>query len=63
MASLSSALVGTLIGVYGFGLMEPIGWAWALGMWGYAFVWSLFNDIVKMAVLRYYRKHMGIEVI
>ncbi len=56
-ASAISALVGTLIGVYGFGLMEPIGWKWALAMWAYAGVWFLFNDSVKMLVLRWYRKH------
>ncbi|WP_345975354.1 plasma-membrane proton-efflux P-type ATPase [Sulfurimonas sp. HSL3-7] len=58
-ASFVSALAGTLIGVYGFGLMHPIGWGWAMGMWGYAFVWFIFNDLVKMAVLRYYRKNRG----
>lgn len=63
LASFVSALIGTLVGVYGFGLMHPIGWVWALGMWAYAFAWFIFNDIVKMAVLRYYRKNMGIEVI
>ena len=62
-ASFLSALAGAAIGVYGFGLMLPIGWGWAAGMTLYAFVWFVFNDVVKMAVLRYYRKRLGIEVI
>lgn len=61
-ASFWSAVAGTVIAVYGFGLMHPIGWGWGAFAWGYALVWFLFNDAVKMAVLRYYRKHMGIEV-
>lgn len=62
-ASFWSAVAGTIIAVYGFGLMHPIGWGWAAFAWGYASVWFIFNDAVKMAVLRYYRKQMGIEVI
>ena len=56
-ASLVSAIAGTIIAVYGFGLMEPIGWKWAGFMWLYAGVWFLFNDSVKILVLRWYRKH------
>ncbi len=56
-SSLVSAVLGTIIAVYGFGLMTPIGWGWALGMWAYALSWFLFNDAVKMLVLRYYRQH------
>ena len=55
-ATFSSRVAGTLIAVYGFGIMTPIGWEWALGMWAYALTWFVFNDAVKMAVLRYYRK-------
>jgi H+-transporting ATPase len=55
-ATFSSRVAGTVIAVYGFGLMEPIGWEWAIWMWGYALVWFVFNDAVKIAVLRYYRK-------
>jgi len=57
IATFSSLVVGTIIAVYGFGLMTPIGWEWALGMWAYALTWFVFNDAVKMAVLRYYRRH------
>ena len=57
VATFSSRVAGTLIAVYGFDLMTPIGWEWGLGMWAYALVWFVFNDAVKMLVLRYYRKH------
>ena len=56
-------MLGTIIAAYGFGLMTPIGWEWAAFMWAYALAWFVFNDIVKVAVLRYYRKKLGIDVI
>ncbi|RMD80448.1 MAG: HAD family hydrolase [Gammaproteobacteria bacterium] len=55
-ATFSSRVAGTIIAAEGFGLMTPIGWEWALGMWAYALSWFVFNDAVKMAVLRYYRR-------
>jgi H+-transporting ATPase len=33
----------TLIAVYGV-FMAPIGWGWALFVWGYALAWFLVND-------------------
>jgi len=62
-ATFLSRIAGTVIAVYGFGLMTPIGWEWAAFAWGYALAWFVVNDAVKIAVLRYYRKQMGIEVI
>ncbi len=62
-ATFFSRIAGTVLAVYGFGLMEPIGWEWALWMWVYALVWFVFNDAVKMAVLGYYRKHYNRDVI
>ena len=56
IATFSSRVVGTVIAVYGFGLMEPIGWEWAAAMWAYALIWFVFNDAVKILVLRFYRK-------
>ena len=55
-ATMSTAVLGTLIGVYGwfFGrVMTPIGWNWAAFIWVYAFAWFLFNDFVKVTVYRY----------
>ena len=63
IATWSTAIIGTIIAVYGFDLITPIGWEWAGFMWAYALSWFVFNDTVKMAVLRYYRKKMGIDVI
>jgi len=54
-ASLASAILGTLIGVYGL-FITPIGWKWGLIVWGYALVWFLFSVVIKMLVLRFYRK-------
>ncbi len=62
-ATFSSRVAGTIIAVYGFDLMTPIGWAWGLGMWAYALSWFVFNDAVKMAVLRYYRRRKGVVMI
>ncbi|BBN58592.1 plasma-membrane proton-efflux P-type ATPase [Hydrogenovibrio marinus] len=62
-ASFASAVFGTVLAVYGFDLMAPIGWEWALAVWAYAAVWFVFNDFVKMFVIRYYRKYYGEEVL
>jgi H+-transporting ATPase len=62
-ATFSSRVAGTVIAVYGFGLMMPIGWGWGIAMWIYALSWFVFNDMIKMAVLRYYRKRFGEEII
>ena len=32
--------------------MSPIGWTWALGVWGYALAWFLVNNRVKLAAYR-----------
>ncbi len=50
-AVLATQLVATLITVYGV-LMTPIGWTWALLVWGYALAWLLVNDQVKLAAYR-----------
>ncbi len=62
-ATFLSRVAGTVIAVYGFGLMTPIGWKWAAYMWAYALIWFVFNDVVKMIVLKYYRKKLGMDVI
>ena len=33
-------------------LMEPLGWGWALFVWGYALAWFLVNDRVKLLAYR-----------
>ena len=62
-ATFFSRVAGTIIAVYGFGLMQPIGWEWAMWMWAYALAWFVFNDVVKMAVLKYYRKKYHEDII
>ncbi len=47
IAVLSTQIVATLIAVYGL-FMTPLGWGWALFVWGYALVWFLVNDRVKL---------------
>ncbi len=44
-------LVATLIATFGL-FMAPIGWKWALFVWGYALAWFLVNDRVKLAAYR-----------
>jgi H+-transporting ATPase len=50
-AVLGTQLVATLIAVYGI-FMTPIGWPWALVVWGYALIWFLINDRVKLLAYR-----------
>ena len=49
-------LVATLIAVYGL-FMPPIGWGWALAVWGYALAWFFVNDRVKLAAYRIFDPH------
>jgi H+-transporting ATPase len=51
MAVLGTQIVATLIAVYGF-LMPPLGWGWAGVVWGYALVWALLSDRVKLLAYR-----------
>ncbi|MFA5216792.1 plasma-membrane proton-efflux P-type ATPase [Sulfuricurvum sp.] len=51
LAVFSTQIVATLIAVYGL-FMTPLGWSWALMVWGYASVWFLFNDRVKLLAYR-----------
>jgi H+-transporting ATPase len=45
---IATQLIAKLIAVYGV-FMTPIGWGWALTVWGYALLCFLFNDRVKLA--------------
>jgi H+-transporting ATPase len=47
LASLSTALLGLLVGVYGI-FVPAIGWKWGLTVTIYALLWFLFNDAVKV---------------
>ncbi len=50
-AVVGTQVVATLITVYGL-FMQPIGWVWALAVWGYALVWFVLNDFIKLAAYR-----------
>ncbi|HTW66479.1 MAG TPA: plasma-membrane proton-efflux P-type ATPase [Bryobacteraceae bacterium] len=51
IAVLGTQTLATLIAVYGL-FMTPLGWGWAAFVWGYALVWALLNDRVKLAAYR-----------
>jgi H+-transporting ATPase len=47
IAVLGTQAIATLIAVYGL-FMTPLGWKWAAFVWGYALVWALLSDRVKL---------------
>jgi H+-transporting ATPase len=51
VAVFSTQIVATLIAVYGV-FMPPIGWGWALMVWGYSLPFFLINDRVKLLAYR-----------
>jgi hypothetical protein len=51
LAVVGTQLVATLIAVYGL-FMAPLGWGWALFVWGYALAWFLVSDRVKLLAYR-----------
>jgi H+-transporting ATPase len=54
-AILTTQLIATTFAVYGI-FMSPIGWSWALLVWGYALAWFLVNDQVKLFAYRIFDK-------
>jgi H+-transporting ATPase len=52
MAVLGTQVVATCIAIFGLGLVTPLGWNWALLVWGYALAWALVNDRVKLLTYR-----------
>ncbi len=44
-------VLGTLFAVYGW-LVHPIGWGKALAIWGYAIVWILVLNVVKIITIK-----------
>jgi H+-transporting ATPase len=51
VAVLGTQILATLIAVYGL-FMTPLGWGWALFVWGYALSWFLVNDRLKLLAYR-----------
>ena len=52
MAVLCTQAVATCIAIFGLGLVTPLGWNWALLVWGYALAWALVNDRIKLLAYR-----------
>ena len=48
VAVIGTQLFATVMAVYGLGIMTPIGWGWAGFVWGYALIWALLTDPVKV---------------
>lgn len=55
LATFGTEVIATFIAVYGV-FMTEISWEYAAYIWAYAFVWLVFNDIVKMMVYNYLRR-------
>jgi len=51
IAVVGTQTLATVIAVYGL-FMTPLGWAWAAFVWGYALVWFLINDRIKLLAYR-----------
>ncbi|MDJ0313599.1 plasma-membrane proton-efflux P-type ATPase [Arthrobacter sp. H35-D1] len=51
LAVLGTQALATLIAVYGL-FMTPLGWGWAAFVWGYAIIWALASDRVKLLAYR-----------
>ncbi len=52
IAVLGTQILATFIAVYGF-LMPPLGWNWAGFVWGYALIWALLSDRVKLLAYQF----------
>jgi H+-transporting ATPase len=53
IAVFGTQIVATLVAVYGV-FMPPIGWGWALAVWGYSLPFFLINDRVKLLAYRFF---------
>ena len=52
LAVLGTQAIATVIAIFGLGLVTPLGWYWALLVWGYALAWFLVNDRAKLLTYR-----------
>jgi H+-transporting ATPase len=51
LAVIGTQTLATLIAVYGV-FMPPLGWHWAIFVWGYALAWFVVNDRIKLAAYK-----------
>ena len=56
LAVIGTQLLATMIAVYGV-FMPPLGWRWAILVWGYALAWFLVNDRIKLAAYKVFSPH------
>jgi H+-transporting ATPase len=52
LATGGTQILATFIAVYGL-LMPPLGWKWAGFVWGYAVIWALLSDGIKVVAYRF----------
>lgn len=57
-AVLGTQVLATFVSVYGL-FMAPIGWHWAFFVWGYALIWFVINDRVKLQAYRVFDPRNG----
>jgi H+-transporting ATPase len=55
IAVFGTQALATLMAVYGI-FMTPLGWGWAGFVWGYALVWFLVNDRIKLLAYHIFDK-------
>jgi H+-transporting ATPase len=55
-AAIGTKVLATLMAVYGL-FMAPIGWGWALLVWGYSLFWFLVEDRVKLGAYQIFDHH------
>jgi H+-transporting ATPase len=51
IAVLGTQTIATFIAVYGL-FMTSLGWTWAAAVWGYALIWFLVSDRIKLLAYR-----------
>jgi len=51
IAVVGTQVIATFIAVYGL-FMTPLGWGWAGLVWGYALIWFLLSDRIKLLAYR-----------
>ncbi len=57
LAVLATQGLATLISAFGVGLMTPLAWKWIGMVWGYALLWFLIEDRVKLFAYRIMDEH------
>ncbi len=62
IAVVVTQIIATFIAVYGL-FMAPIGWGWAGFIWGYAILWFLVNDRIKLLAYKILgQEHSGLLI-